>query len=283
MYGINLAGGEIIATGHNEGLTVHHAYLDKYASGDSFFHRLDARVKFVAAMTLTAAVLLSGPQSIAILFCYAVGPFAVIVLAEIPVGFVFRRILTVSPFVLVMALSCPLFDRAMETVWVGPWMVTLTSGWLRAASITGKFVVTMMTLMALVSTTRFADLLAGLERMGMPSILAIQLGMLYRYLFVLVDRVHHMLRARAARTIRRLAFRQELGIAAAMVGAMFIRSVETSLNIHIAMQSRGFTGRFHSLRPMKMTKRDVGFLLATGLFILAVSAWIGPMVKGQLR
>jgi cobalt/nickel transport system permease protein len=260
---------------------MHHSYLDKYANGDSFFHRLDARTKFVAAMAFTAAVLLSGPKSAAILFCYTVGPFAVIVLAGIPAGFVFRRILVVCPFVLVMALSCPLYDRAPETVWVGPWAVSLTSGWLRAGSIMGKFVVTMMVLMALVSTTRFADLLAGLERMGLPSILAIQLGMLYRYLFVLVDRVHHMLRARAARTMRRLAFRDELRTAAAMVGAMFIRSVETSQNIHIAMQARGFTGRFHSLRPMAITRRDAGFALAVAMFILAVWRWIGPMVEGR--
>jgi cobalt/nickel transport system permease protein len=261
---------------------MHHSYLDKYADGDSFFHRLDSRVKFLAAVVFTAVVLLSGPKAVAVLFCFAVGPFAILVWAGVPILFVFRRILTVSPFVLVLALSCPFYDRQPESVAVGSYMLSLTSGWLRCISILAKFTVTMMTLFALVGTTRFSDLLAGLEKMRCPAILVIQLGMLYRYLFVLVDRVGHILRARNTRKLRNLGFRRETAVAAAMTGALFIGSIETSQKIQTAMQARGFCGQFHSLRTMKMTWRD-GFFAAVVIVFLVLIQWIvKPLLEGLL-
>jgi cobalt/nickel transport system permease protein len=261
---------------------MHHSYLDKYADGGSFFHRLDSRVKFMAAVVFTAAVLLSGSKAVAVLFCFAVGPFAVLVWAGIPLPFVFRRILAVCPFVLILALSCPLYDRQPEHVAVGPYVFSLTGGWLRCVSILGKFTVTMLILFALVSTTRFADLLAGLEKMKMPQILVIQLGMLYRYLFVLVDRVHHILRARNTRKLRNLGFRQETAVAAAMTGALFIRSIETSQKIQIAMQARGFCGQFHSLREMRMTQRDGLFIAVSTVFLVLVWWVVKPLLEGKL-
>ena len=83
-----------------------------------------------------------------------------------------------------------------------PFILKSTLGWLRCFTIIGKFIVTMLALMALVSTTRFNNLLTGLQRLGFPSLLVIQLGFLYRYIFVLIDRAHHILRARAGRRLR---------------------------------------------------------------------------------
>jgi cobalt/nickel transport system permease protein len=261
---------------------MHHSYLDKYADGDSFFHRLDSRVKFLTAVVFTAFVLLSGSKAVAVLFCFAVGPFAVLVCADVPLSFVFRRILAVCPFVLILALSCPFYDRQPESVAVGPYLFSFTSGWLRCISILAKFTVTMMALFALVGTTRFADLLAGMEKMRLPEILVVQLGMLYRYLFVLVDRVHHILRARNTRKLCNLGFRRETEVAAAMAGALFIRSIETSQKIQMAMQARGFCGQFHSLRMMKITRRDSLFTTAVIVFLVLIQWGIKPLLEGHL-
>jgi cobalt/nickel transport system permease protein len=261
---------------------MHHSYLDKYADGGSFFHRLDSRVKFLAAVVFTVAVLLSGPKAVAVLFCFAVGPFAVLVWAGIPLPFVFRRILLVCPFVLILALTCPFYDRQPETVAVGPYMVSISGGWLRCFAILGKFTVTMLTLFALVSTTRFADLLAGLGTMRCPEILVVQLGMLYRYLFVLVDRVHHILRARNTRKLKNLGFHNETQVAAAMVGALFIHSIETSQRIQTAMQAMGFCGQFHSLRTMRMTRRDGYFIAAAIVFLVLIQWVVKPLLEGSL-
>jgi cobalt/nickel transport system permease protein len=257
---------------------MHHAYLDRYAGGDSVFHRLDGRVKLLTAVVYTVLVL-SLPKTTPAAVCwYAVAPFGILVFAGIPAGFVFRRIAVVSPFVLILALSCPLYDKTPQTIDLGTMSLPLTVGWMRCFTILIKFAATMLTLFALTSTTRFVDMLAGMQRMGLPNILVVQLSFVYRYLFVLVDRVHHILRARSARKLRSLGFRRELHIAAAMIGALFIDSIESAERVHIAMQARGFTGRFHSLRPLRITRPDGLFLLGFIVVCVVLHGVIRPYV-----
>ena len=76
---------------------MHHAYIDKFAYQDSVIHRLDARVKFLVTVVFTVMVLLQPRLSVVILFCYAVGPFAVLALGRIPLRFVFRQVLSKPP------------------------------------------------------------------------------------------------------------------------------------------------------------------------------------------
>jgi cobalt/nickel transport system permease protein len=247
---------------------MHHAYLDRYAGGDSVFHRLDSRVKLLAAIVYTILILSLPRTTPAVVCWYAIAPFGVLTFAGIPVAFVFRRIAVVSPFVLILAISCPLYDKTPQTIDMGNWSLPLTVGWMRCFTILIKFVATMLTLFALTSTTRFVDMLAGMQRMGLPNVLVVQLSFVYRYVFVLVDRVHHILRARAARKLRYLGFRREVHIAAAMIGALFIDSIESAERVHIAMQARGFTGRFHSLRPLQITRQDGFFILSFAVICL---------------
>lgn len=245
---------------------MHHAHIDKFAYEDSPIHRLDSRVKFVVVLVFTAVVISLPRTSLSILACYAVGPFAVLVFAGIPLRFVFKQIVLVSPFVLVLALSCPLYDRTPVSVAFGPYSGQLTLGWMRCFTILAKFVVTMLALIALVSTTRFNDLLTGLQRLGLPSVLVIQLGFLYRYIFVLIDKAHHILMARQGRKLRSLGFKGELRIAAAMLGSLFVRSIDSAERINIAMQARGFDGKWKTTSKLRVGAADFVFAGAATVF-----------------
>ena len=258
---------------------MHHAHIDKFSYQDSPIHRLDSRVKFIAVLVFTAVVISLPRTSLSILACYAVGPFAILVLGKIPLKFAFKHILLVSPFVLVLALSCPLYDKTPVTVAFGPFSWQSSLGWMRCFVILGKFVVTMLALIALVSTTRFSDLLTGLQRLGVPKLLIIQLGFLYRYIFVLIDRAHHILRARAARSMRNLGLKAELKIAAAMVGSLFVRSIDTAEHINIAMQARGFDGSWHTLSKLRIRRRDLLFLLTAASFMLGLYLLVKPVLQ----
>ena len=246
---------------------MHHAHIDKFAYQDSPVHRLDARVKLTATVIFTIFVLLLPRQGISVLACYAVWPFALLALGGIPLGFVAKHILMVCPFIAVLALAVPFYVRTPVDIVFGPLHWTTTEGWLRCGAILGKFCVTMAALIALVSTTRFSDLLAGMEKMGMPAVLVTQLGFLYRYIFVLIDRAHHMLRARSARRLKDLGSRRELAVAAAMIGSLLTHSVDSASRIGTAMEARGFNGRFRTVRKMHLGWRDAVF---TAVFILVL-------------
>ena len=257
---------------------MHHAYIDKFAYQDSPIHRLDSRAKFIVLVFFTAVVVSLPRTSLSILFCYAVGPIAVLVIAKIPLRFVFKQILLVSPFVLVLALSCPLYDKTPVKVAFGPFFWPTTVGWMRCFVILGKFVVTMLALIGLVSTTRFGDLLTGLQKLWMPKLLIIQLGFLYRYIFVLIDKVHHILRARNVRRLKNLGFKRELKIAAAMVGSLLIRSIDTAERINIAMQARGFDRTWHSLSKLQIRRCDLLFALIAIFFMLGLYFFVKPVL-----
>jgi len=258
---------------------MHHAYIDKFAYQDSAIHRLDSRIKFLVVLVFTAVVVSLPRSSLSILACYAIGPFTVLVWAGIPLKFVFKQILLVSPFVLVLALSCPLYDRTPVAVSFGPFSWQSSLGWLRCFVILGKFIVTMLALIGLVSTTRFSDLLAGLQKLGLPKLLIIQLGFLYRYIFVLIDRAHHILRARAGRKLRNLGFKTELKIAASMLGSLFIRSIETAEHISIAMQARGFDGSWRTLSKLKVRRCDLFFVLTATIFVSGLYFFVKPILQ----
>jgi len=258
---------------------MHHAYIDKFAYQDSVIHRIDSRVKFIVVLIFTAVVISLPRTSVSILFCYAVGPFTVLVIGRVPLRFTFKHILLVSPFVMVLAFTCPLYDRTPVEIAFGPFVGQSTAGWMRCFTILGKFVVTMLALIALVSTTRFNTLLAGLKRIGAPKILIIQLGFLYRYIFVLIDRVHHILRARAARTFRYLGLKTELKIAAAMLGSLFVRSIESAEHIDIAMRARGFDGNWRTLSTLKIRGTDYIFLFAAAAFVFGLYFFVQPVLR----
>ena len=252
---------------------MHHAHIDKFAYSDSPIHRLDSRVKLLAVAVFTVFVLAVPRYTVSVLACYAIGPFVMLVIGRMPLRFVLRHIITVSPFVLVLAASCPLYNREPMAVDFGPLDWTISKGWVQFANIFGKFVVTMAALIALVCTTRFSDLLCGMERMGMPRVLANQLGFLYRYIFVLIDKAHHLLRARTSRKLRNLGFAKEAHIAGAMIGTLFILSLESSERINIAMQARGFDGEFRTMNKLQIQKTDFIFAAIAVIFLLGIGIW----------
>jgi len=257
---------------------MHHSHLDKFAYMDSPIHRLDSRVKLIITLLFTAVVISLPKTSVSILVCYAVGPFAALVLAGIPLRFVGKQILIVSPFVLILALSCPLYDKTPVAVAFGPFGWKTTLGWMRCFTILAKFAVTMMALIALVSTTKFADLLTGLQKLALPKILVIQLAFIYRYIFVLIDRVHHILRARQIRKLKNLGFKKELKTASAMVGSLLVRSIDTAENISIAMQGRGFSGKWHSMKELQIRQADYIFAAITAVFMFGLYFFIRPVL-----
>ena len=246
---------------------MHHARIDRLSYQDSFVHRLDSRVKLVAAIVFSVFVIWLPATSVSILACYAVGPFAVLVVGKVPIRFALKQILLVSPFVLVLALSSLFYDKTPAEVAFGPLSWTVRSGLVRCFAICGKFVITMSVLIGLVATTRFSDLLAGMAKLGVPRLLVVQLGFLWRYIFLLIDRAYDILRARVGRKLRNLGFKTELKTAGAMVGTLCLGGLDTAGRINMAMQGRGFTGRLHTLSVMRLKTADWVFIAVFGLYL----------------
>jgi cobalt/nickel transport system permease protein len=244
---------------------MHHHYIDRFAYQDSPIHRLDPRAKILAVLAFSA-VLISGSRYMMPSPWYAVFPAILLLWGGIPIRFVLKHTLIVSPFIAFLVLLSPVFDRT--PVHFNGYQVS--GGWLTAGTVMIRFVLGMAALIALASTTRFPELLKGLERLGVPRLLVTQLRFLYRYLFLLVDQAMHLRRARNARDAGRGPRAWRFRAAAGVVGVLFVRTLEQAERMHLAMMARGYDGTIRLLRPLHWKRYDTVFVAATAVYLFAV-------------
>ena len=100
-------------------------------------------------------------------------------------------------------------------------------------------------------TTPPRDLVRALQHLRVPDTLVTIAGFMVRYVDVVGDQMRRMRVARASRGFTARSLRAWPPLAAS-TGALFIRSYERGERVHLAMVSRGWSGR------MPVTARSAG-------------------------
>lgn len=254
---------------------MHHHYIDRFAYQDSPIHRLDPRAKVLAVLAYSVVLISLGRYELPSAW-FVVFPAVLLMWGGIPLWFVAKHTLIVSPFVVCLVAFSPVFDRA--PVAVGG--MEVAGGWLTAASVLIRFLLGMGALIGLASTTRFPELLKGLEKLGVPRLLVTQLRFLYRYLFLLVDQAMHLRQARRARDAGHGPIGWRWRSSAGLVGVLFVRTLEQAERTHLAMIARGYDGTIQLLRPLRWRRHDWVFVVATAAYVVAVR-W-GEVLRGSL-
>ncbi len=257
---------------------MHHHYIDRFAYGDSPIHRLDPRAKILAVVAYSAVLISLGRYQLPSPG-YLVFPAVLLLWSGTPLWFVAKHTLLVSPFIVCLVAFSPVFDTRPVPSPFGPG--TIPGGWLTAATILIRFVLGMFALIALASTTRFPELLKGLEGLGVPKVLVTQLRFLYRYLFLLIDQAMHLKQARAARDAGLGPMRWRWQSSAGLVGILFIRTLEQAERTHMAMIARGYDGTILLLRPLQWKSDDTLFVAVTAIYLFLMR-W-GGHLGGWLR
>lgn len=254
---------------------MHHDDIDRYAHGNTAVHRLDPRAKALAVLAYTLAVISVDPFRPGALWPFAVLPVVWLAAGRVPWRFVAKHALLVSPFVLAVAAFNPVFDARPVQLVAGGWTWTLRAGWVSAAGIVLKFFLCVTALLALSATTPFPRLMAGAARLGVPRALLEVLGLLYRYLFVLVDQALRMRRAAVGRGWQQASLGRRFAVAGAAVGALFLRSLERAERVHLAMCARGYDGRMRTLDRLHFHAADTLFMAACLAYALGLHLWTG--------
>ena len=206
--------------------------------GHSPIHRAPAHLKVAALVTFMLVVVATPPAWAPAFVVYAVVLAVLVALSGVPVGYLARRMVVETP-VLVFAALLPF-------VATGPEVDVLGIGLSRAGLVASGALVTKATLgvlgsLLLAATTEPRDLLAGLERLRVPTQLVQIMGFMIRYLDVVTDELRRM---RTARESRGFTARdpRHWPIIARSAGALFIRSFERGERVHLAMIARGYDG-----------------------------------------
>ncbi len=251
--------------------------LDSLSHQDTAVHRLDPRAKVIVAFFFIISVVSYGKYEIAALLPFFLFPVSVICLADLPTGYLFRKLLIVSPFVLFIGIFNPLLDR-QTLLSFGEF--TITGGWVSFASLMLKFILTVGAALLLIATTGFPAICMALEKMGAPKIFTIQLLMLYRFLFVLIEEGIRMIRAHTLRSFsdKRIAIKTFLQL----LGNLLLRTIDRAQRIHMSMLSRAFTGEIRLARTLGFTYREMIFLVFSLTMITAFRSLEITDIVGQI-
>jgi cobalt/nickel transport system permease protein len=130
----------------------------------------------------------------------------------------------------------------------------------------------------LTATTESDRLLRGLRSFGVPKLLIATISFMWRYVFVIVEEAGRLLTARESRSARPAG---RLGgsvlwrakVAGNIVGSLFLRSLNRSERVYVAMLSRGYTGEMLSLQRFTLAGHDYAAALVTLAAVAAIQAY----------
>ena len=256
---------------------MHHNHIDRYAQGDTLAHRLDARAKLLGLVAYLAVLISFDRYAVLVLAPMAAGPLATLWFGHIPLRFALRRVLVLSPFILTLALMSPLYDRAPQLIVFAGWRWSIAAGWLTAADVSLKFALGVLAVTAVMTTTPFSSLLEAMRRLRAPRLLVAQLGLLYRYVFLLVDQAMRLRRARDFRGAGRASARARLAAVGGIIGALFVRSLDRSERVLLAMAVRGYRGEPRGLNRLRVGRPDVAMTALLAAYLL-FCRWVYPSV-----
>lgn len=258
---------------------MHVHFLDSYHHRSSPVHQLDPRVKLVLSLAfiLTCALTPPGTWPVYILLLSMV--VSVEILSDLGITYVQKRSLLALPFVLAaFPVIFTINGEPLASFSIGLWTLTVTQpGLERFISIALKSWISVQAAIVLAGSTPFPALLAAMRAVRIPRLLVAIFGLMWRYLFVLADEALRLMRARAARsgqsttpgakTGGNLAWRAR--VTGGMAGSLFLRAIERSDRIYMAMVSRGYDGEVRTIPLPGLTSIQIT-ILAFGLVVLAL-------------
>jgi len=268
---------------------MHLHFLDPYQHRLSPIHALDARVKFVLTVAFILSASLTPVSAWPVYILLLALILSVEILSGVGAAYVLKRALLALPFVLAaLPVIFTLEGQTLFQIHLGNWTVTASmEGLERFVSVALKSWLSVQAAIVLAACTQFPDLLQAMRAVGIPRLLVAMFGLMWRYLFVLVDESLRLMRARAARSGVGAGAGQRSGgsvawrarVTGGMAGSLFLRAFERSDRIYVAMLSRGYDGEVRTL-PLPALTGAGWLVLFAGLALLGLLLSLGILFWG---
>ena len=207
--------------------------------GHSVVHRAPAHLKILALVGFMLVVVATPREWYPAFAGFLLVLLGVIAVSRVPFGYLGKRMVIEVPF-LVFAALMPFVATGPRVEVLG--LTVSEAGLLAAWGLVAKGSLGVLASLTLAATTEPADVLAGLQRLRMPTLIVEIMGFMIRYLDVVIADLGRMLTAMRSRGVDPRSPRHWPALARTL-GALFVRSYERGERVHLAMLSRGYTGR----------------------------------------
>jgi cobalt/nickel transport system permease protein len=249
-----------------------HAHHELYLDHDTAIHRLAPQCKVAAVVLFVIAVVATPRGAWWPYAVYLLPLVAIAVVGRIPAPTILRRMVIEVPFVL-FAVILPFASRGDRIDVLG---VSVSALGLQSAGILlAKGTLGVMASILLAATTHPRELLLGLQKLRLPQLLVQIMTFMFRYVEVVTAEMGRMRIARESRGFRARHV-GDMKVVAHSAGALFIRSYERGERVHLAMLSRGYTGRLPVVSDAVAPARHwavAGLLPLVGV-LAASTAWV---------
>jgi cobalt/nickel transport system permease protein len=250
---------------------VGHGHHRHYIHRHSPIHRLPAQVKLVVAALFVFVIVSTTQRQVWAFGGYTLLLVITAIVARLPLATLGRRMTVEIPFVLFSVLL-PFVSRGERVEVLG--VALSVSGLWGAWNVLVKASLGVLASLIVAATTDVRDLVAGLDRLRMPTLIVQIIMFMIRYADVVTDEMRRMHIARLSRGFIARDVRQ-VPVLARCLAALFIRSYERGERVHLAMLSRGYSGRIPLDGPSG-SARDwaVALTLPAAAFGVAVTTWL---------
>lgn len=211
--------------------------------GHSVVHRAPAHLKLLALVALMLVVVATPREWFAAFAGYLALLLTLVALSGVPFGYLVRRMVVETPFV-VFALAVPFVAEGPRTEVLG--VPVSTPGAWAAWGLLARATLGVLGALLFAATTEPQEVLVGLRRLRVPDVLVQILGFMLRYLDVVTAEMRRMVIAMRSRGVDPRTPRH-WPVLARSLGSLFIRSYERGERVHLAMLSRGYSGRLPDL------------------------------------
>lgn len=243
-------------------------HLEEFAEGNSVFHRLDPRVKFITLIPYIIVIaFMHGIKYPALALFFST---LMIIITRLNTKKLLNRLGVVNIFILFLWLFLPFSHPGNEIFRIGPLTAT-SEGVLFTLSITLKANAIVLATIAILGTSEVFSLAHALVHLKFPRKLVYLFFFFYRYISVLHNEYNKMRRAITIRAFQAKTNLHTYRTYAYLVGMLIVRSFDHSQRIYNAMLCRGFTGKFPVMSHFALKARDIIF----GILIVFITASLG--------
>jgi cobalt/nickel transport system permease protein len=268
---------------------MHVHFLDPFHPLRSPIHSADPRVKIVCTLLYIATCSLTPVASWPTYLLLFAIVLAAEILSRIGVIYVIKRAALALPFALaVLPTAFTTEGRLLFAIPLGSISLAATAeGLARFSSIVLKSWFSVQAAIVLTSSTPFPQLLQAMRAIRVPKLLVAIFGLMWRYLFVLVDEALRLARARSARSGYPAGSQTRPGgtvswrakVTGGMAGNLLLRAFERSERIYAAMLSRGYDGEARAL-PLPPLGIDARLTLIAAGFLALLLLAMGSLFAG---
>jgi cobalt/nickel transport system permease protein len=232
-----------MGAGHAHALFVHE---------HSKIHHLAPEAKLAAGFLFVVAVAITPREAIWAFLAYWIALITLVRIAKLRFGFVAARLTVITPFIL-FAVFLPFVSSGEKVDILGVGM-SPEGAW-AAWNVFAKASIGASISIVLAATTELPDIIRGMERLRVPSVMTAIAGFMIRYLELIASELGRMRVAMTSRGYDPRWLWQAKPIAAAS-GAMFVRSYERGERVYDAMLSRGYQGTMPDLGHRRAGRSD---------------------------